>query len=141
MKKPAQFLSVAIIGMLAFDCALTASAQAECYVKAPLRPIHRSFVRRDVVEPGVYEIGRRPSQYGWAHQRVGISSDVVWHQEPAVYRTVSVRIRRSGGWTWQKQFVHGKEALCRVRLPATYVNVEKRILVHHGRRWAERTPS
>lgn len=141
MKKSAQALSVAMIGILGLDCFFAASASAECYVQAPLRPVHRTFIRRDVVEPGVYDVARTPSVYGWTRQAIEEPSKVVWHAEPALYRTVEVRVRRAGGWTWQKQLVHGKEALCRVRLPATYVTVEKRILVHRGHRWSERTPS
>jgi hypothetical protein len=141
MKKSAQALGVAMIGILTLDCALTAEARAECLVQAPLRPVHRTYIRRDVVEPGVYEVLRKPSLYGAVDQTVEQPGAVIWHSEPAAYRTVPVRIRRSGGWAWQKQIVHGKPALCRVRLPATYVTVEKRVLVHPGRRWAERTPS
>jgi hypothetical protein len=29
------------------------------------RTIHRTYIRRDVVEPGVYEVRRVPAQYGW----------------------------------------------------------------------------
>ena len=141
MSKPARALSVAIIGILAFEGIVTTAARAECYVQAPLRPVHRTFIRRDVVEPGVYDVSRRPGLYGWTHQRVEEAGEVIWHETPAVYRTVPVRVRRAGGWIWQKQLIHGKEAMCRVRIPASYVTVEKRILVQRGRRWAEHTPS
>ncbi len=70
MKKTAQAFSVAIIGALALG-ARRWSARAECYVQAPLPPVHRSYIRRDVVEPGVYEVGRSPAVYGWTHQAVG----------------------------------------------------------------------
>ena len=70
MKKTAQALSVAIIGGLTLGGAAE-FARAECYVQAPLRPVHRSYIRRDVVEPGVYEIERRPGVYGWTSQAVG----------------------------------------------------------------------
>ncbi len=141
MKQSARQVGVAMIGILALDCVVTVPAGAECYVQAPLRPVTRTFIQRDMVEPGVYDVSRRPAAYGWAEQRVEEPGRVIWHETPATYRTVPVRIRRAGGWTWQKQVIHGKEALCRIRLPATYVTVEKRILVHRGSRWAERTPS
>ncbi len=32
--------------------------------------VHRTFVRRDVIEPGVYEIDRSPSSYGWVRAKV-----------------------------------------------------------------------
>ncbi|MBI4724413.1 MAG: hypothetical protein HY765_05375 [Rhodomicrobium sp.] len=65
MKKSAQAFSVAIIGIVALDCTIAVQARAECYVKAPLRPVHRTYIQRDVVEPGVYEVNRAPSVYGW----------------------------------------------------------------------------
>ena len=34
-----------------------------------------------------------------------------------------------------------KPAVCRVHVPASYITVEKRVLVKRGRRWAEHTPS
>jgi hypothetical protein len=141
MKRSTQLLSVAIISALASDSVLTVQARAECVVQAPLPTVHRTYIRRDVVEPGVYEVHRTPSVYGWTHQAVELPGQVVWHEEPAVYRTVQVRIRRAGGWTWEKRTVRGKEALCRVRLPATYVTVEKHVLVRRGRRWSESSPS
>jgi len=139
--KKSQALSVAIAGILALDCLTAARGFSECYVKAPLRPVHRTYIRRDVVEPGVYEVARTPSVYGWTSEAVEQPGDVIWHEEPPVYRTVQVRVRRAGGWTWQSGCVRGKEAICRVRVPGAYVTAERRILVKPGRRWAERTPS
>ncbi len=52
MKKTAQALSVAIIGALTLGSAAEI-ARAECYVQGPLPSVHRSYIRRDVVEPGV----------------------------------------------------------------------------------------
>jgi hypothetical protein len=75
MKKSARALSVAIIGVLALDSTLT--ARAECYVKAPLRPVYRTYIRRDVMEPGVYEVARRPSLYGWTYQAAGVPGGYV----------------------------------------------------------------
>lgn len=139
MKKKARAFSVAIIGALTLGGA-AGFAQAECYVQAPLSPVHRSYIRRDVVEPGVYEIGRRPATYGWTQQPAGHGGGVVWHQEPSEYRTVQVRVRRPGTSHWREACVNGRAAVCRVREPATYVTVEKRVLVKRGRRWAERVP-
>jgi hypothetical protein len=59
----------AVATMMALSCAAPVSASAECYVEAPLRPVYRSYIRRDVVEPGVYEVGRQPSLYGWTMMR------------------------------------------------------------------------
>ncbi len=141
MNKTARALSVAMASLLALECGLAGPGLAECVVQEPLRPVHRTYIRRDVVEPGVYEVQRQPSQYGWTSEPAGEPSRVIWHEEPAVYRSVPVRVRRSGGWIWETRSVHGQPALCRVRLPATYVTAERRVLVHRGRRWAERTPS
>ncbi len=139
MKKTAQAFSVAIIGVLTLGVAAEL-AQAECYVQAPLRPVHRSYIRRDVVEPGVYEVGRSPAVYGWTRQAVVQPGAVIWHEEPSVYRTVQVRVRRPGGSVWHEQCLNGQAAVCRARVPPTYVTVEKRILVKRGHRWAERVP-
>jgi hypothetical protein len=141
MKRCARAFSVAILGALTLAGAAFENARAECYVQAPLRPVHRTFIRRDVVEPGVYEATRSPSQYGWVHKKVVQPGEVVWHEEPSVYRTVQVRIRKTGGSAWRQACIGGEAAVCRVRVPPTYVTVEKRILVKRGRRWAERTPS
>jgi hypothetical protein len=64
MRNKARAFSVAILGIAAFDCASPGSSLAECVLKAP-RPVHRTYIRRDVAEPGVYEVQRRPSVYGW----------------------------------------------------------------------------
>ena len=140
MKKTVQAFSVAIIGALTLGGAVEL-AQAECYVQAPLRPVHRSYIRRDVVEPGVYEVGRRPSVYGWTHQAVAQPGAVIWHEEPSVYRTVPVRVRQRGGSVWREQCIGGQAGVCRVHVPPSYVTVEKRVLVKRGHRWAEHSPS
>jgi hypothetical protein len=57
-------LSVAIAGIVAFDGISAGVSLAECVLKAP-RPVHRTYIRRDVAEPGVYEVQRQPSLYGW----------------------------------------------------------------------------
>ncbi len=140
MKRTAQAFSVAIIGALALGGAAS-DARAECYVQAPLAPVHRSYIRRDVVEPGVYEVGRSPAVYGWTRQAVAQPGGVIWHEEPSVYRTVQVRVRQGGGSAWREQCVGGQAGVCRVHVPASYITVEKRVLVKRGRRWAEHTPS
>ncbi len=139
MKKTAQALSVAIIGALTLGSAAEL-ARAECYVQGPLPSVHRSYIRRDVVEPGVYEVGRSPGVYGWTHQAVAQPGTVIWHEEPSVYRTVQVRVRQPGHSAWREQCVGGQTGVCRVHVPPTYLTVEKRILVRRGHRWAERTP-
>jgi hypothetical protein len=70
MKYCARAFGVAILGVLAFAGAAVEKAGAECYVQAPLPPVRRVYIRRDVIEPGVYEVERSPSLYGWVHQRV-----------------------------------------------------------------------
>ena len=139
MKKTARAFSVAIIAALTLGGAAE-FAKAECYVQAPLRPVHRSYIRRDVVEPGVYEIARSPAVYGWTREATGQPGGVIWHEEAPVYRTVQVRVRKPGGSTWRESCVNGQAAMCRVHVPPSYVTVEKRILVKRGHRWAERVP-
>ncbi len=67
MKKWTQAFSVAVLGALVFAGAAGGEARADCTVQGPLRPVHRTYIRRDVVEPGVYAVSRSPSQYGWVH--------------------------------------------------------------------------
>ncbi len=73
MKKTAQAFSVAIVAAMSLASAdafsadvapAAARARVDCYVQAPLPPVHRSYLRRDVVEPGVYEVGRSAAVYG-----------------------------------------------------------------------------
>ncbi len=65
MKRSATALGVAIIGVLALDCSFAEESAAQCASSAPPRTVHRTYIRRDVQEPGVYEVGRTPAQYGW----------------------------------------------------------------------------
>ncbi|MGO9483072.1 MAG: hypothetical protein ACLPX9_00605 [Rhodomicrobium sp.] len=65
MKKSALALGVALVGVLALDCALAEPSAAQCASSAPPRPVHRTYIRRDVQEPGVYAVTRTPAQYGW----------------------------------------------------------------------------
>lgn len=67
MKKWTQAFSVAVLGALIFTGAAGGGARADCAVQEPSRTVHRTYVRRDVVEPGVYAVGRSPSEYGWVH--------------------------------------------------------------------------
>jgi hypothetical protein len=64
MRNKARLLGAAIMGIVAFDTVSAGVSLAECALKVP-RPIHRTYIRRDVVEPGVYEVQRQPSLYGW----------------------------------------------------------------------------
>jgi len=64
MRNKVGALSVAIAVIAAFHCVSAGVSVAECVLKAP-RPVHRTYIQRDVVEPGVYEVQRRPSLYGW----------------------------------------------------------------------------
>ena len=65
MRNSAKALGLAAGGILALEGIFAAPGHAECVAKAPPRPVHRTYIRRDVVEPGVYEVGRRAALYGW----------------------------------------------------------------------------
>lgn len=116
MKKTAQALSVAIIGAMALAGAdafgadvepAAAKVRADCYVQAPLPPVHRSYIRRDVVEPGVYEVGRSPAVYGWtrtccAERRVLLRpyKNYAHFQRPYIaYYRERVTVQPEG-WRW-----------------------------------------
>ncbi|WP_127077498.1 hypothetical protein [Rhodomicrobium lacus] len=131
-------LCFGLAGLSVLTVAVPENAGAECYVQAPLRPVHRTFIRRDVVEPGVYEVSRRPGQHGVIQQQVAVAGAVVWHETPPVYKTVTVRVRKPGGSIWREQCVGGQAAVCRVRVPPQEFLVEKQVLVRRGHRWAER---
>jgi len=65
MKISAGALGVIIAGVLALDCGLAGQSLAQCVSASRPRPVHRTYIRRDVVEPGVYEVRRSPAVYGW----------------------------------------------------------------------------
>jgi len=112
-----------------------------CYEKVPAPVIHRTIQRRHVIEPGLYEVARVPSLYGWRKRRVMVEpGQVIWNETPPVYRTVTVTKRVPGGYRWEKRGVNGRETLCKVKLPPRTLTVEKKILVSKGQRWAERMP-
>ncbi len=67
MKKTAGALSVGIAGILTLTCGFAGQSLAECWVQVPLRPVHRTYIRRDVEEQGVYEVGRKTAAYGWTY--------------------------------------------------------------------------
>jgi len=41
-----------------------------CYDVPSTQPIHRTFKRQVTIAPGVYEIERRPSLYGWVKHKI-----------------------------------------------------------------------
>jgi hypothetical protein len=61
MKLSAGGIGVAIAAILALDGLLAEQSFAQCAV-------HRTYIQRDVVEPGVYEVERAPAQYGWVYK-------------------------------------------------------------------------
>lgn len=112
--------------------------RAECYVKTAPPVIYRNWLRRDIVEPGVYEVTRTPSRYGFVQRKVVTHpGSIVWHEEPAVYKTVPVKVRVGGGYAWKRC---SNDVMCRIPVPARYEVREKRVLVRGGRRIARKTP-
>ncbi len=69
MKLRAGVFSVIIAGISALGglCGQSLAAELPESHKGGCGPrtIHRTYIRRDVVEPGVYEVRRVPAQYGW----------------------------------------------------------------------------
>lgn len=126
------------------DIAMAGSGECRgavaCYQKTSPPVIHRTIKNRYVIEPGLYEVARVPSLYGWRKRRVIVEhGHTVWHETPAVYRTVTVTKKVRGGYRWETRIINGRETLCKVKLPPKVVTFEKKVLVKRGRRWAERT--
>lgn len=129
------FVSIVVAAIPLSGLVSPSAAQAsECYEKAPLRPIHRTWVRRDIVEPGLYDVTRAPSHYGYYKRRVVREHNAGWHETRPVYRTVTKRVRVGGGWTWANKCVAGKELRCKVRNPVRYELRQKQVLVHGAKR-------
>jgi hypothetical protein len=111
----------------------------ECYEQVPAPVIHRTFKRRVVDFPGLYEIDREPSLYGLATRRVLLDSGVEWREKPAVYKTVKVRQHIGSKVRWEKRWVDGRYIMCKVRVPGKTVWVHKQVLVSSAKRWKVRS--
>ena len=111
----------------------------QCYEEAPAPPIHRTFKRRITIEPGVYEIAREPALYGWATRRVVLNSGVEWRETPAVYKTVRVRQHIRGHVIWEKRWINDRYVMCKVKVPAETVWVDKQVMVSPAKRWKVRS--
>jgi hypothetical protein len=115
----------------------TAGAKTECYVKAAPPLIYKHWQRRDVLEPGVYEIYRTPPRYGVVTRKVMAEpGGVIWHETPAVYKTVPKKVKVGGGYAW-KACARG-EVVCKVRTPVRYEIRHEKVLVKPGRRYSTR---
>lgn len=145
MSSSLKAVTLTLLALALFSTAPAAPSSAghagECYEAVPPKPVHRKWVRRDILLPGLYEVTRTPPLYGFRKRKVLTDpGEVVWHEEPPVYRTVPKKVKIAGGYTWKYCSSGGREIKCKVREPARYEVVEKRVLVHPGRRWAKRTP-
>jgi hypothetical protein len=136
------------MGAMAFAVALTGSAAApqagergcigKCYEEVLAPPIHTTWLRRETLRTGLYEIDREPSLYGLATRRVLVDDGVDWHEEPSVYRTVKVRRHIRSSVRWEKQWRDGRYIMCKVKVPGRTVWVDKQVLVKRGKRWKVR---
>jgi hypothetical protein len=59
------------MGTLALSFAFAGGAAAQCASDTHPRIVHRTVVQREVKEPGLYEVQRAPSVYGWVKGRDG----------------------------------------------------------------------
>ncbi len=111
-----------------------------CYEKTGPSLVHRTFRNRYVIEPGLYEVARTPSIYGLRQRRILVEpGETIWHETPAVYKTVTVTKRVAGGYTWEYRTINGREVRCKVKLPVRTVTFEKKVRIVVGKRWAERS--
>jgi hypothetical protein len=115
------------------------NCDGDCYVKEAPPLIHRTWKRRIQVEQGVYEVNREPSRYGWVRNKVALSRE--WHEIPAVYKTVHVSMRTRTRYVWEKRLVHGREVMCKVKIPGEHIVAEKQVLVSPARRIAVSAPA
>jgi hypothetical protein len=106
----------------------------DCYEQVPAPAIHRTFLRRETLQRGEYEIDREPSLYGLATRRVLVDDGIDWQVTAPVYKTVKVRSHTKSHVIWTKRWVNGKHIMCKVRVPGKTVWVKKRILVSAGHR-------
>ncbi len=67
----ARAFGLAAIGTLALTCAFAGESAAQCASDTHPRVVHRTVIQREVQEPGVYEVARVPSIYGWVKDRDG----------------------------------------------------------------------
>ena len=111
----------------------------DCYVKDTLPAVHRTFKRRIQVEPGVYEIARKPALYGTMRTKVALERE--WHEIPAVYKTVRVTERTRTHYVWEKRLVRDREVMCKVKVPGERVVTERQVLVSPARRVAVGAPA
>lgn len=144
MRVPSILSAIAATAVLALlpDAAANAGGKGcygNCYEEVPAPVIHRTFKRRIVLEPGVYEIDREPSLYGLATRRVLLDSGGEWRERPAVYKTVKVRRHIRSKVTWEKRWVDGRYIMCKVRVPGKTVWTHKRVMVSPARRWKVRS--
>jgi hypothetical protein len=65
MMRRAGVLGLAAIGTLGLACAFAGESAAQCASDTHPRVVHRTVIQREVKEPGVYEVRRLPSVYGW----------------------------------------------------------------------------
>jgi hypothetical protein len=105
-----------------------------CYEEVPAPAIHRTFLRRETLQRGEYEIDREPSLYGLATRRVMVDDGIEWQETAPVYKTMTVRSHTKSHVIWTKRWVNGKHIMCKVRVPGETVWVDKRILVSGGHR-------
>ncbi len=138
-----KFAALAVCGTLLLPVASAFAGgrgcKGECYEEVPAPAYYRTFKRRITYRPGVYEIAREPSLYGWATRRVVLDDGIEWRERPAVYKTVKVRKHLRSRTTWQKRWVNGRHIMCKVRVPGRTVWVHKKVLVSHAHRWKVRS--
>lgn len=134
----ATVFAVALTGAVVSPHAGERGCVGRCYEEVPSPAIHTTWLRRDTLREGVYEIDREPSLYGVATRRVLVDDGVDWHEEPGIYKTVKVRRHIGSSVRWEKRWVDGRHIMCKVKVPARTVWVDKTVVVKPGRRWKVR---
>ena len=149
MAKPIQRRSSASTG---YHSTMPPAVPNQCYAKVRTGPTFKNVVKRQQVSPAVNKrVLVRGPQYSYTSKRVQVRPAThSYTYRPAQYTNVSKRVLvKPAHYAWQK----GKrgpvtridnmtgEILCRVKVPAVYRTVVKKVMVRPGQRIKKNIPA
>ena len=149
MAKPIQRSSSASTG---YRSTMPPAVPNQCYAKVRTGPTFKNVVKRQQVSPAVNKrVLVRGPQYSYTSKRVQVRPAThTYTYRPAQYTNVSKRVLvKPAHYAWQKG-KHGPvtridnmtgEILCRVKVPAVYRTVVKKVMVRPGQRIKKNIPA